>query len=163
MRVLVVSDSHGNITNMITAIEQEEPDLIVHLGDYWGDANEIQWIYPELPMERVPGNCDFVLEAPLERTLELEGHRLTICHGHSRGAKREHRKLICLGEETGAELVLFGHTHQPYCERHGNLRLFNPGSIGYGARTYGVLDLKQECIQGKIKEVFSEEEILCFC
>lgn len=54
MKVLVFSDSHGNETNMITAIEQEAPDMVLHLGDCWEDAQELRWIYPELAIEQVP-------------------------------------------------------------------------------------------------------------
>ena len=30
-RVLVLSDSHGNVGNMIRAVKREEPDMILHL------------------------------------------------------------------------------------------------------------------------------------
>ena len=33
MKVLVLSDSHGNLTNMVRAVEAESPHMIVHLGD----------------------------------------------------------------------------------------------------------------------------------
>ena len=32
-KVLVLSDSHGNVGNMIRAVKREEPDMILHLGD----------------------------------------------------------------------------------------------------------------------------------
>ena len=37
-RVLVLSDSHGNVGNMIRAVKREEPDMILHLGDCVVDA-----------------------------------------------------------------------------------------------------------------------------
>ena len=49
MKVLVFSDSHGNETNMITAIEQETPDMVLHLGDCWEDVQELRW-----PSNRCP-------------------------------------------------------------------------------------------------------------
>ena len=33
MNILVLSDSHGNISNMEEAVEREKPDMILHLGD----------------------------------------------------------------------------------------------------------------------------------
>ena len=48
MKVIVFSDSHGDLNHMIAAVEQEEPDLVLHLGDYWEDARELSWMYPEL-------------------------------------------------------------------------------------------------------------------
>jgi len=38
MNILVLSDSHGNISNMEEAVEREKPDMILHLGDCWRDA-----------------------------------------------------------------------------------------------------------------------------
>lgn len=32
MNILVLSDSHGNISNMEEAVEREKPDMILHLG-----------------------------------------------------------------------------------------------------------------------------------
>ena len=33
MTILVLSDSHGNVGNMIRAVEQVQPDRVLHLGD----------------------------------------------------------------------------------------------------------------------------------
>ena len=38
MKVLILSDSHGNIEHMERAVELVNPRLIVHLGDCWRDA-----------------------------------------------------------------------------------------------------------------------------
>lgn len=57
MKVIVFSDSHGDLNHMIAAVEQEEPDLVLHLGDYWEDARELSWMYPELAIEQVPATA----------------------------------------------------------------------------------------------------------
>ena len=59
MKYLVLSDSHGNVDNMVRAVEREKPDGIIHLGDCWRDAEELHELFPRLPLEQVPGNCDF--------------------------------------------------------------------------------------------------------
>lgn len=41
MNILVLSDSHGNISNMEEAVEREKPDMILHLGDCWRDAERL--------------------------------------------------------------------------------------------------------------------------
>ena len=33
MKLLVMSDSHGNVANMLQAVQRENPDRILHLGD----------------------------------------------------------------------------------------------------------------------------------
>lgn len=139
MKVIVFSDSHGDLNHMIAAVEQEEPDLVLHLGDYWEDARELSWMYPELAIEQVPGNCDWQPDAPLERVLTLEGCRITFCHGHSRGVKQSYRALTHLGQDTEAAMVLCGHTHQVHYEKRGSLHVLNPGAVGRNPPTYGVL------------------------
>ena len=120
-------------------------------------------MYPELAIEQVPGNCDWQPDAPLERVLTLEGCRITFCHGHSRGVKQSYRALTHLGQDTEAAMVLCGHTHQVHYEKRGSLHVLNPGAVGRNPPTYGVLQVEQGKIKGKIKRVFSEEDIICFC
>lgn len=81
MNILVLSDSHGNISNMEEAVEREKPDMILHLGDCWRDAERLAERYPDIPMEHVPGNCDCRPEEPAEKLLFLEDCRVLICHG----------------------------------------------------------------------------------
>ena len=52
MKVLVLSDSHGNIFNMIQAVEREAPRMVFHLGDCWRDGEAGIWqlrLFPGLP------------------------------------------------------------------------------------------------------------------
>ena len=58
-RILVLSDSHGNVDNMIEAVNNTEPDRIIHLGDCFADARKLHKKFPEIPMAQVPGNCDW--------------------------------------------------------------------------------------------------------
>ena len=51
MKYLVLSDSHGNVDNMVRAVEREKPDGIIHLGDCWRDAEELHELFPRLPLE----------------------------------------------------------------------------------------------------------------
>ena len=87
MKILVLSDSHGNISNMEAAVEREQPRMILHLGDCWRDAERLAERYPEIPMEHVPGNCDCRPEEPAEKLLFLGDCRVLICHGHTYGVK----------------------------------------------------------------------------
>lgn len=82
MNILVLSDSHGNISNMEEAVEREKPDMILHLGDCWRDAERLAERYPDIPMEHVPGNCDCRPEEPAEKLLFLGDCRVLICHGN---------------------------------------------------------------------------------
>ena len=64
LKILVFSDSHRYTGGMIQAIEEQQPDLVVHLGDLQRDAEELALLYPKLSMVTVPGNCDGWTTAP---------------------------------------------------------------------------------------------------
>ena len=42
-RILVLSDSHGNVNNMVTAVGRLHPDMIIHLGRCRTAAPEISY------------------------------------------------------------------------------------------------------------------------
>ena len=88
MKILVLSDSHGAVSPMEQAVEQTSPDLILHLGDCWRDGERLHDRFPSIPLEQVPGNCDFRPTEPAERLLELRGKRILLCHGHTYGVKQ---------------------------------------------------------------------------
>lgn len=149
MKILVFSDSHGNTRYMEDAVRREQPDLVLHLGDVNPDARALQAKFPQMPMEWVCGNCDgrrTDLEA--ERLLLAEGHRILMMHGHTRGVKMGYGGAVQEARRQGAEVLLFGHTHDPLCTREGNLWVLNPGTIrgGWEGATYGVISLEEKGI-----------------
>lgn len=130
MKILVLSDSHGSVSNMEQAVELTDPDEIFHLGDCWRDAEKLHDLYPAVPMEQVPGNCDFRPLEPAEKLLLRGGRRILICHGHTYGVKQSLLSAGYAAQERQADLFLFGHTHRPFCDQRGGSLLLNPGSIG---------------------------------
>lgn len=119
MRYLVLSDSHGNIANMETAVEQERPDGILHLGDCWRDAERLAERYPDILIEHVPGNCDCRPEEPLEKLVILGDCRVLLCHGHTYGVKTSLLAAGLKAEQDRLDAFLFGHTHKPLVDRRG--------------------------------------------
>ena len=146
-KILVFSDSHGNVNNMILAVEQNNPDRIIHLGDCWTDAHDLKRRFPEIPMEQVPGNCDYSQEFQV-RILLIEGKRIMICHGHTYNVKMGYLNIQMGAQEKRADIVLFGHTHQVFYEYHNGIFMMNPGSIGAprcgNPPSYGVLWLDEK-------------------
>lgn len=140
MKILVLSDSHRNVDAMARAVEKEKPDRIIHLGDHFADGEELHELYPRIPMEQVPGNCDLArFEAP-ERLLFIENLRVLIAHGHTMQVKSGLLNARYRAMEKGADLLLFGHTHVPLIELQGGITMLNPGAIGDSRRpTYGIL------------------------
>ncbi len=148
IKVLVVSDSHGDVENMARAVELTQPRMVLHLGDGWRDAEVLMGRFPELPLERVPGNCDYRGRDAAERLLLIGGKRIMICHGHTLGVKTDLAMLLRTAVERGADAVLFGHTHQPFVDIRRGIVMLNPGSIGsYSRPTYGTLTFPDgQCI-----------------
>ena len=59
-RILVFSDTHGNISRCIETIDNiKDVDLVIHLGDTVRDAAELEKIYPDIEFKYVSGNNDF--------------------------------------------------------------------------------------------------------
>ena len=104
MKILVLSDSHGNIENMMRAVEQEQPEMLIHLGDCWRDGQRLAEHYPNIPMTQVPGNCDFRSHEAMEKLLFIEKYRVLICHGHTYGVKQSLLPAGLAAEEQKADL-----------------------------------------------------------
>lgn len=157
-RILVLSDSHGNIENMVTAVRDTEPDRIIHLGDCFADAVKLQKKFPDIPMDHVPGNCDWG-EDEEERILEIEGMKILICHGHTYNVKASYLMMEMGALEKEVDIALFGHTHKVFYDYHNGMRLMNPGSIGappWGVPpSYGILT-----VDGVAKNIEMDIEFL---
>lgn len=143
MNILVLSDSHGAVDNMLRAAELVQPQHILHLGDCVRDAQTLHDRLPHIPMTTVPGNCDWgSLDEP-ERLIELEGVRILLLHGHTRNVKSSPLAAQYAAREYGADVLLFGHTHCPLVDYDGALYTMNPGAAGDRLRpTYGVLTIE---------------------
>ena len=130
MQVLVVSASHGNVDNMVRAVEWVQPDYVLHLGDCQRDLEALRRESPGLGMEGVPGNCDWGSYDQKERLIELGGVRILMLHGHTRNVKSSPMAAMYAAKECGAQVLLFGHTHRPMVDNDGTLLTLNPGAAG---------------------------------
>lgn len=130
MKIAVFSDTHKHINGVLRTIVREHPDLILHLGDHYADAQRIHEQFPEIPMEAVPGNCDYAPSLDETKLLEYEGFRLMITHGHRYSVKYQLDSLLNAAYFQQANLVLFGHTHRALHTVVEGIHLINPGSAG---------------------------------
>ena len=143
MKLLVLSDSHGNLSHMEEAVLRVRPRMILHLGDCWRDGEKLRDLFPDIPFHQVPGNCDYRPDEPAERLLFLEDKRVLMCHGHTYGVKQTLLNAGYAAEEQNLDLFLFGHTHKPLVDMRGKTLFLNPGSIGDHFRPfYGVVTLE---------------------
>ena len=141
-----MSDSHGQVSNMVRCVERVEPNHILHLGDCVHDAELLARQFPAIPMTTVPGNCDRGAQDEPERLIELGGKRILMMHGHTRGVKYDIQRAVYTAREYGADILLFGHTHRPLVDFDGALYVMNPGTVGgwRNAPTYGVITINSK-------------------
>lgn len=151
MRILVVSDTHGDYLSFKTAVEtQRSADVIIHCGDSQGEIDDIKLQFPNKAIIAVKGNCDFSSSLPTVETITIENKKLFITHGHLYNAKYTLYNLCCAAREAGADILLFGHTHNALTEYDDGLYIVNPGSLhGYNA-SYAYIDITDKGIMTNI-------------
>lgn len=151
MRIGIVSDTHGNLTNTHTAIArlgEFEIQAVLHCGDI-GSASIVP-LFAEWPTHFVFGNVDSD-SALLRHTIrdagqhcherfgeiELHGRRMALLHGDD---------TRCLQDAVQADeydLVCYGHTHQPEQHVVGRTLVLNPGALHRAnPHTFAIVDLE---------------------
>ena len=172
MKFLIASDIHGSAywaERLMSAIEEEQPDRIILLGDllYHGPRNDLPRDYA--PKRVIPllndlvksgrviavrGNCEaevdqMVLEFPCMSdsalVMDSDGRELFCTHGHVFGAGMHNSVDNAPVLPAGSALV-YGHTHikvNEESQKHPGLWLFNPGSVSIpkdGTHSYGIYE-----------------------
>ena len=154
MKFIVFSDSHGDVDHMIRAVRLENPALCFFLGDGEYDLTRLQRRFPSLPVNAVRGNYDLRSTLPRALTCAAGGVRIFATHGHLYGVKHDpiYRELCEAALAEDADVVLFGHTHEPFRDRTMGMELLNPGSIGPTTRpSYGLILLDGDRIETAVR------------
>jgi putative phosphoesterase len=157
MRIGVISDTHGHVTNTLAAVrmlESLEVAAVLHCGDI--GSQEIPRLIASWPAHFVFGNCDHDtggLRAAIEQAglhcygafgqLELAGRRIALLH--SDDAKLFRRVCTC-GEY---DLVCYGHTHHAKQHREGKTLILNPGAL-YRATPHSLALVELESMEATI-------------
>lgn len=136
------------MTGMYDAVDLHHPDQIIHLGDYESDAERLADVYDDIPVCRVPGNCDGWGYTPLKKRITLAGKVFLLAHGHNWNVKSGYGMAIADAAVAGADVLLFGHTHIPYCTRtDSGLWVMNPGT---SRTSYGLITIERGTISCEI-------------
>lgn len=141
IRWAIFSDTHGNRGPMREAVKNGPFDAMVHLGDGVNDAVIISR-ESGIPLIAVSGNEDGASAYPERLAVQLGPHTVLLMHGHlldinpyqSAGTwERNYESMDAIMAVSGAQLLLFGHTHVPVIRRMKNGIICNPGSHYAGA------------------------------
>ena len=132
MKILVISDTHRQINNVVTVLHAM-PDItnVIHLGDLVSDAEDLQEVFPEKVFHKIQGNNDFFSFAKPDMMLCLCGHNIFATHGHTYGVRGGVTVLAKRAADMGCGLALFGHTHNYADETVCGVRCLNPSNSGY--------------------------------
>ena len=160
MKLLILSDSHGEQEFMQLAVRRERPDA--------GDPSR-------RPLRRCRPSCGGILRpAGPERPRQLrswgppraetllrtfEGVRIFGTHGHRYGVKQGLLRFSLAAQEQQAQVALFGHTHIPYCRQEGGLWLLNPGACGGRAPSCGIVTVDGGKAVCCVKDLLLEETL----
>ena len=83
MRILVVSDTHGDydtLRRVVTA--QPKAEVVIHLGDGEEQSAQLVTDFPEKMIVRIRGNCDWGSSLPSKQVLTVAGKKIFATHGH---------------------------------------------------------------------------------
>lgn len=141
MRIVVMSDSHGANQKLFDIIEMhlDDADLFIFLGDGEKDFEYATYLYPEMKYYQVAGNCDFGSELPAYDEIKFDGKTVFFSHGHPFYVKYGYSDIISEAQRRGANICLFGHTHNQHSLKQDGIYVMNPGSVREGF--YGMIDI----------------------
>lgn len=154
-KIIIFSDTHGYTDSCIRIIQQAgKIDAVIHAGDCTSDAEDLSYIFPEIPVYFVAGNNDFFTKAPEHITVVVDGVKIYVTHGHKERVKYEssYSTLRKQAEKANADLAVFGHTHIPYTSYDNGIILLNPGSTRF-SHTYAEAKIDNGKIYVGIKEI----------
>ena len=127
MKIGVISDTHDffdpRIPGLFRGVEH-----ILHAGDI-GLPQILVRLNQIAPVTAVAGNTDEPgLRYSQTEVITLAGRKFLVHHIVSpRNLSGDFRSRI---EREKPDVVVFGHTHKPYCEQIGSILFFNPGYTG---------------------------------
>ena len=157
MKIIAISDTHGNIDAAERVIRRVQPDTVIHLGDCVSDAERLMALFPGIPFECVPGNNDYTSHLPFAKTVPAEGAIIYITHGHKFSVKLGTSALLRAAATVKADIALYGHTHTPSLRQVDGIWLMCPGTAKHEQprknNTCGMIEIIGGKIQCKIMEI----------
>lgn len=148
----VISDSHGSRAAISSFDRQARiVDAIVHLGDGIEDLKYLSRL-AGIETFAVKGNCDRggLIPGDLEET--FGGIKFFICHGDQYRVKRDLTTLSMKAQSVGADVALFGHTHELIIYRDGGVLFVNPGALKDG--TFAIIRTESGEAQVNLCELY---------
>jgi uncharacterized protein len=155
MKIFVVADTHSEpipdaVLNVFRGVE-----LIVHAGDF---CREVDWkIFSKLSeVKAVHGNRDdddIRRMFPEKMIFSVGNFKIGLTHGSGSGEKVLENVRDVFSRDR-LDVVIFGHSHQPFKKWIDGVLYFNPGSltdrVSAPYRSYGVMSVSASQVTAKI-------------
>lgn len=126
MKIGVISDTHDFFDPQIPKVF-EGVEHILHAGDV-GTAFIPFQLEQIAPVTAVLGNTDSFLTLKETEIVELAARKFLVHHIVNPHALTDELKTRIT--RTRPDVVVFGHTHKPFCETINGVLFFNPGYAG---------------------------------
>jgi hypothetical protein len=126
MKIGVISDTHDHLDPKIFEMFAGV-DHILHGGDI-GLPAIIMDLETIAPVTAVLGNNDSYTKFRETEIVQLENRKFLVHHIVDMRSPADSIKRRIIRE--APDVVIFGHTHKPYCETIGRTLYFNPGYAG---------------------------------
>lgn len=122
-RVGIISDTHGRLNGAVFGLFAGV-HCIFHAGDI-GDRGVIRELDMIAPVYAIRGNTDpYDMPFPEVLTTQIAGLTVHMRHLVATGAT----SLYLFTQRVRADIVLFGHTHEPFISQAKKTLFLNPGS-----------------------------------
>ena len=121
MKILILSDNHYKDLDI-----KNKYDYIIHAGDY---GNMYEYLINNNILF-VSGNCDYLGER--ERIININNKKIFLTHGDKYRVKETMNSLYYKALSLKCDIVIFGHTHIPFCTLNDNILFINPGAYKEG-------------------------------
>ncbi|MGF3076642.1 metallophosphoesterase [Facklamia sp. P12955] len=151
MKLLVLSDNHGNYSIVKNIIQQfkDKVDYIIHCGDSEFSFDDPIWQAVDV---KVAGNMDFSPGYPSSEILSTPKGKILITHGHLYQVNQGNINLLELALQKNAKYVFHGHTHRLYAEMKRGILFMNPGSIAKARgeiqeKTFSIVEISDDFIK----------------
>jgi putative phosphoesterase len=161
MKIAIISDIHDNLPNLHQCLdwcEQENIERIICAGDIT-NSETLKVLVEKFNREifLIAGNAeiydkDELIKHPKIKffgrigVFQIEKFKIGLCH--------EPFWLDKVLEEKDLKYVFHGHTHKPWFEEKGGVKIYNPGTLGgvFYKASFAVWDTDSDKVDLKILE-----------
>ncbi len=171
MKILVISDTHGELDNVQKIVDKfkgKDIDMVIHLGDDSPDAEPLKQLGK--PLYVVPGVYEPHYKDPETKRriiIDVEGLKILLSHTETKHQNDPPEEVDPLEQlkTTNINMLFHGHTHIPKIVVDGKKIILNPGHLkksdkkGYPP-TYAIVDINSSRIKISIHRLENDQAIL---